>query len=715
MTSIFCPYCSTPNPNTQLNCLSCGALLSFDEIDPNHLAPATFLKQQKYKIEKTLGQGGFAITYRAIDFAHNSRIVAIKELWPDRAGRQGTKVRWPFRILPQERQIQIDKFKEEAKNLLQLAQFKHPSIVKIYEYFEENNTIYIVMEFINGKTLYKILQDQGSLPEDKIKKYFLQLAYTLKIIHNSDIIHRDIKPDNIIINDQDRAILIDFGAAREFLAGYSNNMTQILTPGYAPPEQYVIRAKRYPSADIYSLCASMYELLTGQLPATAPERTTSKTSTPSGTDALIPPRQLVPHISSLMEKTILTGLKLKVEERFQDADHLIEALNGNFISPLLIKARELVKNGQLPEAIQVYQHCLLEEPDNSKAAIENALIFTYLDHPDAEKAIYQAWQIQQIQPDGRLYGILGLLYCRQSNWPEAIKYLQEGIRLIPDQSWIWANLGWAVAKFGNLPESLIAVERALQLDRNSSFSLALKVWILAKQERWHDVIISAKQAIWHCQQTNPQNINSLLAWIYPCLIIALYRVSNQSSELEKYLQEYINQVPDSAFIYGFHGYLQATQSQWSNAITEFNLAASKAKPPLWILLNLGIAYEYVKNFQAAIQVYKSCYQLQSKNLSVLLRLGRMLGEEAQRLDKQDLWLEARTYLELAIQLQPDYAEAYHNLGWVLHHIRNNNGLIDNPAKILAIYRQAVQLYEAQNKPDLALQIREAFQALGVQL
>jgi eukaryotic-like serine/threonine-protein kinase len=714
MISNFCPYCSTPNPNGQLKCLSCGGLLSLDAVDPNHLSPGTFLKQGQYKVEKTLGQGGFAITYKSIDLANNSRVVAIKELWPDRAGREGSNVRWPYTIPPKERQVQIRKFKDEAQRVLDLVKFKHPSIVKVYEYFEENNTVYIVMEFIDGKTLCKILEEEGTLPENRIKRYFLQLAYALKIIHGNDILHRDIKPDNIIINQQDRAILIDFGAARDFLAGRTKNMTQILTPGYAPPEQYSPRAIRYPNADIYSLCASMYELLTGQLPANASDRTTSKTSTPVGTDSLIPPRKLAPHISLLIEKIILTGMKLKAEERFKDADHLIEAFNGNFMSPLFIKARELVKNGKLSEAAQLYQRCLLEEPDNSKAAVENALILTHLDNPQAENAVHQAIQLQP--NDGRLYGALGLFYCRQSNWQEAIKQLQKGVNLVPHESWIWANLGWALAKCGSLQKSLVAVDKALGLDKNSTFALALKVWIVVNQQQWNSAIPLAKQAIWNSQQANSQNISNLQAWIYPCLIVALDRIPNKSViELEKCLQEYINQVPDSAFVYGFNGYLQASQDQWANAITEFNLGVSKTKVPFWILLNLGIAYEYVKNFQAAIQVYKNYHHFQPKDFFVLFRLGTILGQEAQRLNKQELWVEARSYLELAIQLKPDYAEAYHNLGWVLHHIRNNNALIDNPAKVLATYRQAVQLYEAQNKPDLALQIRKAFEDLGVQL
>lgn len=100
---------------------------------------------------------------------------------------------------------------------------------------------------------------------------------------------------------------------------------------------------------------------------------------------------------------------------------------------------------------------------------------------------------------------------------------------------------------------------------------------------------------------------------------------------------------------------------------------------------------------------------------MLFRLGTLTAQQAQRTGQPDLWSKASVFLEIAVQLQPDYAEAYHNLGWVLHHIRNNSGLIENYPKVLATYRQAIQLYERQNKLTLAQGIKQAFQVLGLQL
>ena len=128
------------------------------------------------------------------------------------------------------------------------------------------------MTFIKGKPLSKILELEGPLPPNRVKRYFLQVADALKAVHSVNLLHRDIKPANIIIDQQDRAILIDFGATREFVAGKTREMSVTLTPGYAPLEQYSYRSKRWPSTDLYALCASMYELLTGELPSPATER-----------------------------------------------------------------------------------------------------------------------------------------------------------------------------------------------------------------------------------------------------------------------------------------------------------------------------------------------------------------------------------------------------------------------------------------------------------
>ena len=289
------------------------------------LPRGTLLKQGQYHIESTLGEGGFGITYRGIDFK-TSRQVAIKENWPDSGVRQGTQVLWT-RTTPQQQQEELHKFKSEAQYLFKCI---HPHVVRVYDWFEENNTAYSVMNFVPGKSLSDIFMEQGKLQEDELINYFLQITAALQVVHLNNLLHRDIKPENILIDRQGQAILIDFGATREYIAGKTGRMTAILTPGYAPIEQYSLVSQRGAGTDIYALCASMYHLLTGEEP---PD---SITRYPH--DNLIPPRLLLPTINPQLEKVILNGMARELPNRFATATQLIQALNkitGNSRARLL--------------------------------------------------------------------------------------------------------------------------------------------------------------------------------------------------------------------------------------------------------------------------------------------------------------------------------------------------------------------------------------------
>ena len=131
--SIYCPTCLTDNSDASVNCITCGTPLA----EPTYYLPSgTLLQQGRYIIEQKIGEGGFAITYKGFDLI-NSRVVAIKENWPEKASRQGKNIVWPFKITPQERQKQIQDVQNEANHIKKCI---HPSIVAVYESFEENNT-----------------------------------------------------------------------------------------------------------------------------------------------------------------------------------------------------------------------------------------------------------------------------------------------------------------------------------------------------------------------------------------------------------------------------------------------------------------------------------------------------------------------------------------------------------------------------------------------
>ncbi|UJB68985.1 serine/threonine protein kinase [Acaryochloris sp. 'Moss Beach'] len=395
--------CASSNDDHLKTCQTCGApLQSSANSSILHCLPSdSYLLNGRYRVDSQLGEGGFGITYRGTDLKTSQKVV-IKELWPEKGGRHEKTVIWPMSISPKEKKQQLKKFQIEAEYQ---HQCKHPCIAEVYSWFEENDTAYIIMEFISGQSLFQILQADGALPEERVKQYFLQVGEALKVVHNHNFLHRDIKPDNIIINTDDKAVLIDFGSTREFIAGQTHEMSQTLTKGYAPLEQYSYRSKRWPATDFYSLCASMYELLTGNLPTEAVLRVQEKS------DPLIPPSRYCPSISPLMEKVILIGLNMKVEHRFQDADEIIAALKGQFIAPIHKKARELANKNKIIEANRAYETFLSKEPGNAEAIVEMAMLQLYFDISRAEQTGHRA--IKAAPNDGRGFGVLGLIECQK--------------------------------------------------------------------------------------------------------------------------------------------------------------------------------------------------------------------------------------------------------------------------------------------------------------
>lgn len=638
---------------------------------------------------------------------HQSSCIAIKELWPENAARQGNTVLWPMSITPVQRQQQLQQFQVEANYLQKCV---HPHIVRIYEWFTENDTAYMIMELLVGKSLDKILLETGILAENQIKNYFVQIAGALKVIHSHNLLHRDIKPENIIIIPPDKAVLIDFGAAREFIAGQTGDMTRILTPGYAPYEQYIQKSKRFPSTDLYALCASMYELLTGKLPIEATDRASAFLQG-SSVDKLISPRQLRPDLSFLMEKVILTGMQFRVEDRFQTADELINALQGKFVTPQHQRAKELVKQGQLVDAVQAYQKYLQVAPDHGEAAVELALLQIYVDDQQAEIAAKKAIQLQP--NDGRGYGVLGLINCRQKNWQEAVKNLEKGVKLSPEQVWIQTNLAWALGKSGNLKMAENTVNQALQLQPDCTFALGLQAWIYIQQQQWKLAIRAATQGIFKSQQIQNNN-HDHLPWLYPHLILALEKAvfTKQVNDVDRRIEEFINQVPDSALAWGLKAWKQCSQDLWNEALTSFQQASSHKLVPGWVLINYGITQENLQGYQSAIQIYENFLQKftepQAVQAFVLFRLGTLYGQ-VRELQK------ARLCLEKAIKYNPGYAEAYHNLGWVLLNIKSQDGQVENSREMLSAYGKAAELYAKQQKLPMSLSIKQAFQFIGVNI
>lgn len=702
----ICPSCLHENAPGVNSCVVCGtALTSTPTTAPSsvsglHLPMGTLLKQGCYKIEKVLGQGGFGITYKAI-YCPNSALVAIKELWPASGYRNGKSVVWPPSTAPIDRKEQVEKFKLEAAYL---QRCNSPNIAKVYDCFEENSSIYMVMEFIDGVPLSSLVVNQNCLQENKVIEYAKQIANALVVVHQNNLLHRDIKPENIMLDSSDRAVLIDFGTAREFIAGKTGDLTQLLTPGYAPFEQYSKNSKRYAASDIYALCASMYELLTGELPSGAVERATAFSG--GAPDPLTPPRQINSLISPHLEKVILMGMHFRVEERIQTAEELINAFDGKLVSPLHQKAKDYVSKGDLNNAISTYETCLEREPDNGEATVELALVLVYIDE---ERAVTVAQRGMQLKPqDGRSYGVSGLVSCHRCQWNNAVQQLEQGIRLSPKEAWIHANLAWAFGQQGNWESAERTIQQGLQLDPNSTFALGLKAWISFHKKQWRFVIQAGTQAIFKSQQEGSRIAMALQAWVYPFTIAALDKVTTKKGgDVKRRLRNFVTQVPNNSIALGFQAWYEYRDRNLNACRQSLELACKCGEIPDWVARDRGLIDEHLNDFPSALEWYKHRHQEIPQDAWICYRLGTVLA----RLNQ---WQDAKGYLEQAVKQDPNLAPAYRNLGWVLSNLLTVDGKIQSVQDLMAAYRQALALYEVQDMNE-AQQIRAMFQAIDILL
>lgn len=316
-----CPLCNSPNADSATVCRACGTpIVTINTgAGAGHLSIGTKLQGGAFCVGKILGQGGFGITYLGADTGL-SRSVAIKEFFPSGCVRQRTTVHPAGAMTIGDYQEARQRFLDEAR---MLARFQHPGIVQVFASFEENNTAYMAMELVKGRTLMSLIEERGRVPESEAVEYISQAGEALAVVHAANLLHRDIKPDNLMVAANGRVVLLDFGTAREFASGKTKRMTAIVTPGYAPLEQYGQQAKFGIYTDVYALAATLYHAVTGEVPVQATDRA-------SGVE-LPPPNRRMRDVSRSVSDAIMWAMEMKATARPQAVGEFLGALHGSLV------------------------------------------------------------------------------------------------------------------------------------------------------------------------------------------------------------------------------------------------------------------------------------------------------------------------------------------------------------------------------------------------
>lgn len=324
MATVFCPNCFRMGENSRTGCSFCG-YREMKSREPRALKEGEWLCG-RYLLGRVLGVGGFGITYLAYDQKTGMRR-AIKEYFP---------VEWSARsyqtkritpngdcVAPYENGVEL--FIEEANLMMGLR--KENAVVDVFDVFETNGTVYMVMEFIEGVTLSVYMRDaQAVLPPDEAGRMLEQLSDALLGIHQAMLLHRDISPDNIIRKYNGEFKLIDFGSTRAYAPDGENSFSVLVKPGFAPIEQYSKSGVQGPWTDIYSLAATYYYVLTGKKIPSAPERELG--------EKVIPLKKFVPALADRIDRTIMRALSVDYRKRQRSMQEFMQELAFDHDQPI---------------------------------------------------------------------------------------------------------------------------------------------------------------------------------------------------------------------------------------------------------------------------------------------------------------------------------------------------------------------------------------------
>ncbi len=326
---IYCPHCMKQNEEEDTYCKYCKKELHIVN-DSAALAVGTMIAN-RYYIGKMIRKGGFGITYVGCDVRLN-KIVAIKEYFPSAFASRDGKDSQYVTITEMK---SSDLFEKEKKKFISeaytLAEFAgERSIVSVTDIISENDTVYLVMEFVEGIDLDQYIKTKSKMTFVNAYNMLHPIINSMGRVHKKGLIHRDITPANIKVQPDGTAVLLDFGAARVFDGAGAEEMSVILKPGYAPAEQYQSHGAQGPWTDVYGVCATMYKMITGITPVNAIDRMME--------DRLVRPTSMGAEISTAQEEVLLRGLAVDKANRIQTMEELSLQLQRVVTDPGLLSS-----------------------------------------------------------------------------------------------------------------------------------------------------------------------------------------------------------------------------------------------------------------------------------------------------------------------------------------------------------------------------------------
>ena len=405
-----CIYCNTEIESGLETCPSCGMSL----IETHTLKPGTVIGG-KYEVISKLGEGGFGITYivRNTIFDENQ---AMKELFIKstcgRANTSHTNTNHVYSSQNQDFDYYKQKFIGEMRTLLKI---NHENIVRMFDLVIENNTVYGIMEYINGSTLKKKIREEGKLNESEAMDLLIKVGGGLKKIHDLGLTHRDIKPDNIMIDSEGNYKIIDFGLVKEYQEA-SVTLSQVVSEGYSPKEQYRKKGKVTPATDIYSLGMTVYAALTGNL---SPENPTDRSDKEVENDFQLELISL--NVSDKLKAVLRKMTEIEKSDRYQDFEEIFKYLDNK--ENLLEKVVEhpvvdTIKNNDVVTFTQKSSEDITEDkPDqkkytdtsfsgkSSKQGKVNKYEDTYEDTGSNENDVYKIERNERKSNTGKIIGI----------------------------------------------------------------------------------------------------------------------------------------------------------------------------------------------------------------------------------------------------------------------------------------------------------------------